>query len=119
MRLTELFENHVRTGKDKYAVTNADVYDKRWNPEAEYYARLEKDRTKEMWERSEGAVPVVTEDDCEQDSFPWTPEPLPGEKGSPGYRGEQEARQRAGAAYKPYHKHDPYFIEPDYPAEEL
>lgn len=117
MRLIELFENHVRDEKDGYAVANATEYDKRWNPEAEYYSKQERDRTEDLWKRSGGAVPVVTTDDSEQDSFPFHPAPLPGEVQSPGYRGEQETRERAGASSKPYQKHNPYYIAPDQPPE--
>lgn len=120
MRLNEVItENHVRQDKDQYSVTDADEFDKTWNPEAQYYAELEKQRKGRLWDEAGGGIPVVTKDEPNDERRPFTNTPEQGELESPGFRGEQEARDRVGADHKRYQKYDPQFMKPEDPLAEL
>lgn len=111
MRLSQLIENHVRSKKSGYEASDISMHDKVWNPEADYYASQERARTKRLWDEADGGVPVVETDTSEGGREKYTSTPKKGEEQSAGYRGEQQARQRAGAPYRPWQKHDPTFMK--------
>jgi hypothetical protein len=108
MRLSELIcENY------EFGHSGSDL-DSWYNPELAKYADDERRRTEEVWEHADG-VPVFTKDVPHSKYELMKTEPGKYEYQSPGYRGREEAKQRAGMKHKPYQQFDPNFMKKEEP----
>ena len=109
MRLLELFEAY---SNEAHGAAGTEI-DGKYNREAASYSDAERKRTKAAWKNADGGVPVVLEEPEDKDAKDFTTEPSKMNIQSPGYRGREEAKERAGIPNRKYDKHDPEYIKPD------
>ena len=103
MRLREIFES-----QDYHYATDNTQFDSTFNPEANYYANKERKQQEQLWAEANGAVPVVTKDISHPEK--WTTDAPLNARQSPGFRGQQEAKQRADIPNKPYQEFNPNIV---------
>lgn len=116
MRLSELLAESTHTSRDKHS-SDSNEWDSKWNPELDDYANLERGKTKKIWDKADGGIPIYTVDEVDPESKMYTNTPEAGEEQSPGYRGEQEVRSVSGAPHKKWDKYNPNSTKSDFPPQ--
>lgn len=112
MKLFEIInENYIRDPKEKLSVINFSDIDKNYNPELDHYANIERTRTKKLKELAGGGVPLITSDQSADNNKPFTNTPDDDYQQSPGYRGLQLLKKRAGLNYRPFDDYDPTYFK--------
>jgi len=105
MKLREIFGP-----KDPYYAMDDSELESELNPEAASYREDEEKSAKKHYAKRGTNIVTQDEDNGEED---WSTEPNEEDWQSPGFRGQQEAKERAGMPHKKYQK---YY--PDYMAQE-
>lgn len=104
MRLSELLN-------EDYDFTKLDSW---WNPDAANYAEEQRERTDQIEKDSDG-TPVFTRDIKHPKNSQMTTDPQPNTLQSPGYRGREELKKRAGLRHKEFQQYDPTAFKQDLP----